>query len=552
MSVTATRATFAADVLRLVRRIRPLYVFSASVWTLIHGLPLLVGVGIELLFDRAATNPADPFVWWMLALTVGSMVLRSLLLFGGLNLDFTLIFRTSAHVKTTVIDAVSDRSTSHGPAVGNGDVLNRLRDDSDEIAEFLSWTADFVYRTVLLIIALTVLLTTDVLVTLSLLPLLGALWVAKILKNRLSGLSQDTRARQGRIAEQTTDLITGIRDLRLAGVEQHRVDRLAEQFTGRRRAQARQQVVADLLGGMFRNIVVIGSALVLMTASARMASGDFTVGELALFLTYTSWLAEQIFFFGRALARYEQGRVSRDRLLDVVAGLPGLIKPPAPAEVAPVGLQELRVREFQCVPKGRDATPPIELDLRPGQMAVITGAVGSGKSTALRGLLALDGPTRGSVRWNDTDVTGDQAWWRAPNVAYARQSAAFFRGTVRDNLALGSDAVDDELAVRALTAVQLRPGSAELPDGLDTEIGSGGTLLSGGQRQRLALARMLCRPAQLYLVDDCDSSLDGDTARAVWTELVANWPAAWIVASHNRDVRAMADVVVHVGHGTDR
>ncbi|SEP94963.1 ATP-binding cassette domain-containing protein [Lentzea albida] len=547
MTAMTRSTTFATDVRRLAGRFGPLYLFSAGVWTLIHGLPLLVGVGIEKLFDQAATGPTDPVVWWLLTLAVGSLVLRSLLLFGGLNLDFTLIFRVSARVKAAVVDAVSARSTSRGPTLGGGDVLNRLRDDSDEIAEFVGWTADFVYRSVLLVIAVVVLLNTDVVVTLSLLPLVGALWVAKVLKNRLSSLSQDTRARQGAIAEQMTDLVAGIRDLRLADAEGHRVDRLAERFTGRRLAQARQQVVADLLGGLFRNIVTIGSALVLIVVSARMAGGDFTIGELALFLTYTSWLAEQIFFFGRALARYEQGRVSRDRLLALTPGIGGLdVERPGPVEPTPAPLEELRLTGFRCAPDDRGTTPPIDLVLRAGQVAVLTGPVGSGKSTALRGLLALDGPTVGSVHWNGEDVTGVETWWRAPRVAYARQGAVFLKGTVRDNLVLGNDSVDDGLALRALAAVQLRPGSAELRQGLDTEVGSGGLMLSGGQRQRLALARMLCRPADVRVVDDCDSSLDDATAAALWTELLSNWPSTWVVVSHNRAVRAMADVVVHV------
>ncbi len=105
----------------------------------------------------------------------------------------------------------------------------------------------------------------------------------------------------------------------------------------------------------------------------------------------------------------------------------------------------------------------------------------------------------------------------------------------------------------AMTAVDLRPGSAELPWGLSTRLSSGEAHeLSGGQRQRLALARMLCRPADVYVVDDCDSSVDAHTARAIWKALPARWPAAWIVVSHNPDLLAAADTVVTVQRGVRR
>lgn len=123
----------------------------------------------------------------------------------------------------------------------------------------------------------------------------------------------------------------------------------------------------------------------------------------------------------------------------------------------------------------------------------------------------------------------------------------FFGGTVRQNLALGDKDIDDDVMVRALEAVGLTPGSYELPDGLDTVINSGRAgQLSGGQRQRLALARMLCRPADVYIVDNCDSSLDTDTARRLWTVLPEHWPGLWIVVSHNADLLAKADHIVTV------
>ncbi|WP_146748383.1 ATP-binding cassette domain-containing protein, partial [Photorhabdus sp. S14-60] len=70
--------------------------------------------------------------------------------------------------------------------------------------------------------------------------------------------------------------------------------------------------------------------------------------------------------------------------------------------------------------------------------------------------------------------------------------------------------------------------------------------LSGGQRQRLALARMLCRPADVYIVDNCDSSLDADTARRLWSTLPEHWPGLWVVVSYNADLLAKADHIVTV------
>lgn len=540
---TPVGVPFLPQVSGLIRRFGLLYVGNMLLWTVIHGLPLVVGLAVAELLDHAVSHPTDARAWWLLALAVGAMVARALVLFGGLSLDFTMIFKMSARLKERAFTSLVSRSQAHGPALDTGDELNRIRDDSDEIAEFVGWTADFLYRSVLLVVALVVLLRADAVTTVALVPLIGGLWIATALKRRVGALQDETRQRQGRIAGSITDLLTGIRDLRLGGRTTGQVERLSGHFAERRRVQARQQMYADLLTGLFRNIVTFGTAIVLIVISARVVSGDFRVGTLALFITYTSWLGEQIFFFGRALARYQSAKVSHDRLHELVTGDPV----PAPPTDAGQPLRELRVAGLAWRPAdGSPGTAPVSFTARPGQVVVLTGPVGVGKSSLVKGMLGLRGEVTGSVRWNDREVLGDPAWWRSPRVGHARQGAAFVTGTVRDNLLLGEEDHDGRLA-RALDSVRLDTGSHELPAGLDTEVGSGTAgRVSGGQRQRLAIARMLCSPAEVYVVDDVDSSLDPETARALWENLPRQWPAVWIVVSHDPHVLARADTVVRI------
>ncbi len=165
----------------------------------------------------------------------------------------------------------------------------------------------------------------------------------------------------------------------------------------------------------------------------------------------------------------------------------------------------------------------------------------------MRSLAGLSPRALGGVRWNDMDVTGCQQWWTPPRVAYASQSAGFIAGTVLENMTLGDPNVTVEGVIRALRAVGLEPNSPDLPDGLQTVIQSGrASSVSGGQRQRLALARALCRSAELYLVDDCDSALDAETARSMWARILSKWPATWIVVSRNADLASKAQIVVEI------
>ncbi|MFJ6901722.1 ATP-binding cassette domain-containing protein [Streptomyces hokutonensis] len=536
--------SFARFLNRAGSRIKGVYTAAMGTWTVIHGLPLVVGLVISRLIDDAGDHAVDGGVWGLLALAIGLMVLRAAVLMGGLRLTFTLIFQVSSWIKTNVLARVLRTSSARMAARGNGDVLNRLREDTEEIGGLLEWTTDLIYRSVLLVAAVAVLVSSDPVMTLPLVVLLGGLGASVYLKRRVAALQDDVRNQQGEIATTITDLLTGIRDIRLADAVGGRVRELDTRFAARRRTQVRHQIFSDLMADLFRNTVMIGTAAVLLIVSTRIVNGDFSIGKLVLFLTYIAWLGEQMFFFGYILARIQSGRVSYDRLAELVEDASP--RPGRPVVAEP--LTELEIAGLTCAAGPDAAAPqPVSVTVRPGQLVAVTGEVGSGKSTFVRSLMALQPEVRGSVLWNGTEIAGNEAWCSAPRIVHARQSPRFLRGTVRENLTLGSPDVTDEQLERALAAVRLAPGTAGLPDGLDTMLDSGeARQISGGQRQRLALARMLCRPAQVYVVDDCDSSVDAETARLIWETLPAEWPGAWIVVSHNPDLLARADTVIEL------
>ncbi|QIS04253.1 ATP-binding cassette domain-containing protein [Nocardia brasiliensis] len=535
--MTATDSTLAIVLARGTGRIKGLYAGAMTAWTTIYALPLVIGALVARLLDRAGSETVDARTWWLLAAIVAAMALRALVLFIGLQLTFKLIFRTSAWLKIVVLGKLLDAPSPTARGLGDGETLNRLRDDTDEIGGLLEWTTDLIYRSVLTVLAIAMLAVTDVVMTLPLLLLLGGLLASVALKKRVAEYQVQTRQRQGRIGATIADTITGIRDLRLSGTVEQRMRLLQNSFDDRRHYQLRQQVFTDLLSDLFRNLVTFGTAIVLLSMTFQIRSGGFEVGKLALFITYSGWLGQQMYFFGKILARYQRGKVSLSRLDEL-----GVADRQAsdPAEALPP-LHELRWRTSSSA-----AMVALDFSVRPGQLLVLTGEVGSGKSTLVREIAALQPPVSGTLSWNGVDVTGDGARLRPPRIAYAGQFPKFLRGTIADNLALGTTVAPDRID-EVLAAVHLRPGSAELPQGAHTRLDSGdASQLSGGQRQRLALARMLLQPADLYLIDDCDSSIDPATVRALWANMPRRDTAAWIVVSHNPDVIAAADKVIYL------
>jgi ABC-type multidrug transport system fused ATPase/permease subunit len=187
-----------------------------------------------------------------------------------------------------------------------------------------------------------------------------------------------------------------------------------------------------------------------------------------------------------------------------------------PRRDAPGTLRELRLDQVSAVhDDGTVGVTAVDLTVRRGDLVLVVGRVGSGKSSllgALSGLVDLDG----RVTWNGTVVSDPETFLRPPRVAHVAQVPHVVSGTLADNVRLDHDRpVDGPLRSAGLGRDVAEAG------GTGTVVGHRGLRLSGGQVQRLGLARALATDSDLLLVDDVSSALDAVTEAEVWSGLRA-------------------------------
>jgi len=190
----------------------------------------------------------------------------------------------------------------------------------------------------------------------------------------------------------------------------------------------------------------------------------------------------------------------------------------------------------------------LDLDLSAGTTLAVVGPTGSGKTTLCLLLARLWDPGSGRIRLDHRDLR-DFALSELPKeVSYVAQSGFLFDTSVRDNITLGEHFDDDEIA----NAVRLAGAEgfiAQLPDGLDTELGERGATLSGGQRQRLALARALVRKPRLLVLDDATSAVDPSVEAGILRALKgAELPSTIVIVAYRPSSIRLADEVVYLDH----
>ena len=165
--------------------------------------------------------------------------------------------------------------------------------------------------------------------------------------------------------------------------------------------------------------------------------------------------------------------------------------------------------------KDEPAVKDFNLDIHPGERVAIVGLSGSGKTTVINLLPRFVEPESGRVLIDGKDIRNFRLGSLRKKMAFVTQDVVIFDDTLRNNLTYGLDNVTDEQLQEAIEAASLTDMIAELPEGLETRTGEGGSLFSGGQKQRISIARAFLRNAPILIMDEATSALDSKTERHV-------------------------------------
>lgn len=444
--------------------------------------------------------------------------------------------------------------------------MSTFRDDVDDLVEYVENLVDGGGLVLFAVGSVAVMLTIDTRLTvLVLIPLVLTVMFTQ-------SLSPQIRSRRRAMRESTED-VTGfigetfgaISAVKLADAADPVLDRFAELNETRRRAALRDTFLTELLRSINTNMATIGSGIVLIVAASSLREGTFSVGDLAVFLTYLPRLTGYMAFAGDIIAQHRRTGVAYERIRRLAVDAPDSVlldraRVPLDGDMTapptPVGLVEpfrsLSVAGLTFShPEGVPGVTDVSFRVDAGEFVVFTGKIGSGKSSLLRAVLGLV-PAEGTWRWNDEVVEDPAAFLVPPRTAFTSQVPRLFSDSLANNIALGRQ-VPRERMSEAVSLAVLDPDIDRLEHGLETAVGARGVKLSGGQVQRSAAARMFATEAQLLVFDDLSSALDVHTEAELWGRLFARRDVTCLVVSHRRTVLRRADRILLLdgGHVVD-
>jgi ABC-type transport system involved in Fe-S cluster assembly fused permease/ATPase subunit len=311
--------------------------------------------------------------------------------------------------------------------------------------------------------------------------------------------------------------------------EAHRYDESLERL---RRATLKSQTTLSILNTGQQLIIAAGLVLMLWRATAGVADGRMTLGDLVMVNAFMIQLYIPLNFLGVIYREIKQALTDLDKMFTLMEREREVDDAP---DAQPLQVHEGRIA-FEHVSFAYEASRPILHDLSfeipAGKTVAVVGPSGAGKSTLARLLYRFYDVTGGAIRIDGQDIRQVTQASLRQAIGIVPQDTVLFNDTVAYNIAYGRTGAGEGEIEAAAKAARIHDFIRSTPRGYETMVGERGLKLSGGEKQRVAIARTLLKNPPIMIFDEATSALDSANERAIQAELqgVARNKTALVIA----------------------
>jgi ATP-binding cassette subfamily B protein len=329
---------------------------------------------------------------------------------------------------------------------------------------------------------------------------------------------------------------------------------LSERLYAQRERMYRSATRISALTGLVTGTTL---ALAYVFVAVKGAAGSIDPGGVVLVIGAFTSLASTLGNISSTFVAVDQHTTFLDDYFSFLAIDPLVPLPPAPYPDPAWHIDHIEFDNVSFTYPGgtQPAVAGLDLHIRNGELIALVGENGAGKSTLVKLLLRFYDADSGSVRVGGVDVKDLDPEVLRSRIGVLFQDYASYELSVRENVTMGrpQGLVDDERVMEALRDARSEWLVSRMPKGLDSKVGrlfEGGHDLSGGEWQRLALARIMYRDADIWILDEPTSSLDPEAEAGIFAELKENLKGRiGIVISHRFSTVRIADRIAVIADG---
>ena len=302
--------------------------------------------------------------------------------------------------------------------------------------------------------------------------------------------------------------------------------------------RARVEPILEILGGIAISVVIVSGAW-------RLGKVDFSVGDFAGFITAMLLMVQPARGLGSFNSVVQEGIAAANRIYQLIDQKPIVISSKSSSLIS----SENEIIQFDNVSfkYGKiDVLKNISFNAEKGKVTAIVGASGAGKTTLLGLIERFYNVSQGAIYLGNQDLKDIKISSLRSKIAYVSQEGSMFNDSIKNNIMFGNQDADFGQVKKAAQNAAAHDFIQSLPDGYETQIGTGGNLLSGGQRQRIAIARAFLRDAPILLLDEATSSLDSESESKIQYAMdkLAKGRTTIVVAHRLSTVRKANKIIV--------
>lgn len=512
--------------------------------------PRFVGVIVDGISKGSMTNQQlVTYVLSMLgiALTVyGLRYVWRLWLFGA-------SYKLAVRLRQQIYQQLSLQNQPFYLKYRTGDLIARTTNDVDRVVFAAGEGVLTLVDSLVMGCAVLIMMSIEISWQLTLLALIPMPIMALVIKRYGDQLHHRFKHAQGAFSSlnnHAQESLTSIRMIKAFGLETHQSNQFEQVAT---EAGRRNMHVAKIDARFDPTIfMAIGMANLLAIAggSWMVLNDTLTLGELTSFIMYLGLMIWPMLALAWMFNIVERGSAAYSRILSLLDE-PLVIKDGNQSLLAEKGELNVNIRTFSYPETQRHALHDIQFDVKPGRFLGLCGPTGSGKSTLITVLQRHFDVNEGEIIYQNkslTDIRLDE--WRA-RLSIVNQSPFLFSDSVANNIALGQPNATMEQIEDAARVACVHEDILRLPEGYQTQVGERGVMLSGGQKQRISIARAILQNAEILILDDALSAVDGQTEHTILQNL-SRWRQGrtLIISAHRLSALVDADNILVLCHGS--
>jgi ATP-binding cassette subfamily B protein len=496
--------------------------------------------------ERFGQNRALAFI------VLGLFVLRGVSTYGALVVLSRTGNRIVASVQSRVFDRLLRQDLLYFQDRHSSEFMARLALAANGVRDALQVMIQGLARDILTVAALLVVMVwRDPLLAFgSLLALpMAALFLGRVIR-RVRAYARRSFDGSTRILQTMSETVHGMRIVKAFGLEDAMRERMRQSVGEVERSANRMAAGGAIATLMADSLAGLSIGFAIFYGSWRISVGHGDMGAFVSFLGALMLAYEPAKRLGRLNVDIQNGLVSARMIYEI-------LDEPA-REPATGGLPDIRVGAGRIVFEGARfgyrldelAVDGLDLVAEPNATTALVGPSGGGKSTILGLIQRFYTLQGGRVTIDGQDIAAVDLHSLRRRIAFVSQDVFLFRGTIRDNIALGRPGATEAEIIDAARRAHAHDFVMQFSAGYETNVGEHGAQLSGGQRQRIAIARAILKDAPILLLDEPTAALDSESERAVQKALDAlRAGRTTLVVAHRLQTIVAADHIVVISAG---